>query len=170
MKGLQTVLFTGLLMPTMTACSWFGGYLPIQVTDDRPAGAKPAVVDVFAVPTALERERAAATPVDEYFSTVGLPSRPQQVWRAALPASEDCLLLKGDPDYKLWRQGDIEVLTAVTPEPRRTVENGPETRRVFFSPRRADYPAGTRSLHLRLTAEGLQLEPSPRKLKRQPHP
>lgn len=171
MKGVQTVMFTVLPLLTMTSCTWFGGgYLPLQVTDARTDGAKPTVVDVYAVPTELERERAEATPVDEYFRTLGLPSRPQHVWRAALPSEEAPRLFKAAVPYRTWREDGSAALVALTPAPTRAVENGPEPRRLIFSPRRADYPAGTRSLHLYLTEQGLQLVPSRTKLKPYPHP
>ena len=163
-------MFTALLPLAMASCSWFGcSYLPIQVVDDRPAGAKPAAVDVLAAPTELEKERLEVTPVDEYFRTLGMPSRPQNVWRAALPAEGGCLLMPKDPAYRLWKDPEPAALLALTPEPYRRVENGPEPRRLVFSPCRGAYPRGTRSLRLHLTPQGLWLEPSPQKLKPQPH-
>lgn len=168
MKRTLTVFSAVLLPLTMASCSWFGcSYLPLQVVDDRPAGAKPSIVDVYAVPTELERERAEVTPVNEYFRTVGLPSRPQYVWRAELPSGEAPALLKHDALYRLWAKDEPAALLALTPEPYRSVENGPEPRRLIFSPCRGAYPRGTRTLRLHLTPQGLWLEPSPQKIKPQ---
>lgn len=155
---------SAMAVSSCTTCSC----LPVAVVDDRPDGSKAAVVDVYAVSTPQERERARTTPVDEYFRTLGLPGRPDKVWRAALPAAERPVLLESDAAYRAWKQGGAVALVALTPAPARSMADRADPRRLVFSLCAADHPSGTRSLAIHLTDGGLSLVPSSEKLKHKP--
>lgn len=169
MMKLRTGAMVGALLLNLSSCSWFGcRCLPLCVEDARTQTTQPAAVDVYAVSSEQDRNRAAVTPVEEYFRTVGLPSRPGDVWHCTAEAGKPSPLLLQHPQYRRWRDGEPVALVAVTPFPKRREATCADPRRLIFSPSRSSYPSGTRSLHIRLTDGGLELLPSPRKLNPQP--
>lgn len=166
---LRTWMAVGALLLTLSSCSWFGcRCLPLCVEDARTQTQQPAVVDVYAVSSEQDRNRAAVTPVEEYFRTVGLPSRPGDVRRCTPAPGKDALLLLQDPHYRHWRDGELLALVSVTPLPKRREASCADPRRLIFSPCRSSYPSGTQSLLIRLTDGGLELLPSSRKPTPQP--
>ncbi len=149
------------------SCAWWGGSspLPVRVEDRRsaptPAGAT-ACVDVFAVKGENAVRRALATPADEYFATLGLPSRPVAVWRCRLDDDASARVLEpGDPLFRVWRGEGADMLVAVSSLPRLRHPEGRERRMAAFPLRGCAYPSGTRSLLLMQTDAGLFFAPSP---------
>ena len=143
-----------------------GQPLPLCVQDTRADGAAETPVDVYAVENERELRRATVTPVDEYFSTLGRPTRPVAVWRSAVaPAAEPAELRPGEYPYTRWLQSGAVRLIAQTPQPPRVSTEMADPRRVVFSLWRGDYPRGTRSLLLSVTEGGLTVMPSAQEIK-----
>lgn len=149
------------------SCSWLGSSspLPVRVEDRRsvptPAGAV-ACVDVFAVRGENAVRRALATPADEYFGTLGLPSRPAAVWRCRLDkAPGDRVLGPDDALFRVWRREGADMLVAVSSLPRLRHPEGRERRMAAFPLRGSAYSSGTKSLLLMQTDAGLFFTPSP---------
>lgn len=148
------------------SCSWFGeaSPLPVRVEDRRtfPAAAgTEACVDVFAVAGGNALNRALATPADEYFRTLGLPSRPRAVWRCRLDdASSPRVLEPGNPLYRVWCGHGADTLVAVCSVPRFRHPVDRDRRMVAFPLRGDTHASGTKSLVLTLTDAGLAVTSS----------
>lgn len=151
-----------LLLCALLGLAGCRSHLPVYVEDLRVQKNNLTVVDVYGICGERERQRTEVTPVDEYFATLGRPSRPQHVWRCSVDALPPAALTTADANYRAWRQAGADTLVAVTPRPKRPFTTGPDERRVFFSPSAADYPTGTRSIALKLNEHGLRAEPSTR--------
>lgn len=156
-----------LLLP---ACAARPAMLPIRVQDHRTATGTPAVVDLYAVQGSMELRRQTITPVDEYFSTQGRPSRPSAIHRFLLDASTPTAILLPERDAicRTWQHQQADTLIAITPKPQRRSTSAADPRRITFPLHRSGYPAGTHSLQLILTDGGLFLQPSPERI--QPPP
>ena len=148
-----------LLLP---ACAAQHRMLPICVQDARSRAATPAVVDLYAVSGDMELRRQTITPVDEYFATLGRPSRPENIRRVILDPRVPSVTLDpaSDSICRQWQEGSADTLIAVTPKPERRSTSAADPRRITFPLDRSGYPAGTRSLQLTLTDGGLFLQPS----------
>lgn len=152
----------------LSACSGSGHMLPLSVQDCRAAASsEAALVDIYAVRGEAERLRQTVTPVDEYFATSGLPSRPGNVYRCYLDAATPVVTLqpKREVVCKAWLADGADTLIAVTPKPARRSTTQSDPRRVVFPLSPEAYPSGTHSLVLRLTDGGLTVAPSTERLR-----
>ena len=75
-----------LLLCALLGLAGCRSHLPVYVEDLRVQKNNVTVVDVYGICGERERQRTEVTPVDEYFATLGRPSRPQHVWRCSVDA------------------------------------------------------------------------------------
>ncbi len=158
-------LTAGLSAMLLSACT---SRLPLLMEDARGATSpksRVACVDVFAVKQGNELERIKATPPDEYFSTIGLPSRPQRVWRyfpddTASPTA----LLPEHPLFAYWDKLGADVMVAVCTAPSGTHQTTMQQRMLIFPLDKNAYPSSTRSVILTLSDHGMTLSPSQQKV------
>lgn len=148
-----------LLLPACTAPQRM---LPIRVQDERTRATTPAIVDLYAVSGDMALRRQTITPVDEYFATLGRPSRPDNIRRIILDSHTRSVTLEpaSDTTCRHWQEEGADTLIAVTPQPERRNTTTADPRRITFPLDRSGYPAGTRSLRLILTDGGLFLRTS----------
>lgn len=153
----------------LSSCALFrSSALPITVQDARTftAGRElPAArVDIFGVCGPEEQTAAMATPVDEYFSTLGLESRPTEVSVLYPAPGKPAFLYSKDPHLTLWPKMGADALVAVASQPLLRNQTRRDARMLCFPYRASDYPSGTASLRLTLADDGLHIAPSPEKL------
>ena len=153
----------------LSSCALFrSSALPITVQDARTSTAvrtlPPARVDVFGVCGPEEQTAAMATPVDEYFSTLGLESRPTEVSVLYPAPGKPAFLYSKDPHLTLWPKMGADALVAVASQPLLRNQTRRDARMLCFPYRASDYPSGTASLRLTLADDGLHIAPSPEKL------
>lgn len=160
-------LLAALLLP---ACSDGGRMLPLLVRDCRGASAAEASpVDIYAVRGEAELLRQTITPVDEYFASSGLPSRPVNVIRCYPDRNTPTMTIlpQQNATCRAWLADKADTLIAVTPKPARRNTTQADPRRVTFPLSPDAYPPGTQSLVLSLTDVGLTLTPSSTRLSSQ---
>lgn len=153
----------------LSSCALFrSSALPITVQDARTSTAgralTPARVDVFGVCGPEEQTAAMATPVDEYFSTLGLETRPTEVSVLYPAPGKPAFLYSKDPHLTLWPKMGADALVAVASQPLLRNQTRRDARMLCFPYRASDYPSGTASLRLTLADDGLHIAPSPDKL------
>lgn len=153
----------------LSSCALFrSSALPITVQDARTSTAgralTPARVDVFGVCGPEEQTAAMATPVDEYFSTLGLESRPTEVSVLYPAPGKPAFLYSKDPHLTLWPKMGADALVAVASQPLLRNQTRRDARMLCFPYRASDYPSGTASLRLTLADDGLHIAPSPEKI------
>ena len=153
----------------LSSCALFrSSALPITVQDARTSTAgralPPARVDVFGVCGPEEQTAAMATPVDEYFSTLGLETRPTEVSVLYPAPGKPAFLYSKDPHLTQWPKMGADALVAVASQPLLRNQTRRDARMLCFPYRASDYPSGTASLRLTLADDGLHIAPSPEKL------
>ena len=163
-------LLTLAVLPLLlSSCALFrSSALPITVQDARTSTAgralPPARVDVFGVCGPEEQTAAMATPVDEYFSTLGLETRPTEVSVLYPAPGKPAFLYSKDPHLTLWPKMGADALVAVASQPLLRNQTRRDARMLCFPYRASDYPSGTASLCLTLADDGLHISPSPDKI------
>lgn len=159
-------LLSTLALLLLPACTATHRMLPICVQDERTRTTTPAIVDLYAVEGSMELRRQTITPVDEYFSTLGCPSRPSDIWRCILSASSRTatLLPERNSICRAWQGRQADTLIAITPQPKRRISSTADPRRITFPLDSSRYPSGTHSLIITLSDAGLTLHPSRERL------
>ncbi len=152
----RAVVFSLICGGIFISCS---AHIPILLNDARTPAKKKTpetMVDVFTVTAGNELERIIATPAEEHFKTVGLPSRPVNVWRFYPERAEESCLLPGDhPIFDLWAAEGGELLVAVCSDPRFKSPLKMQHRVATYPRDGRGYPIGTQTLILNLTDDGL---------------
>ena len=151
----QRLVMAASAVSLLAGCARTGSKsLPICVVDERTQGNRG------------ELRRHTITPVEEYFDTLGRPSRPVLVWRCYLDAGMRQVLWEDSAISRTWKSSGATNGVAVTLHPPRVTTNAADPRLLSFPLCKEDNPAGTETLIVRVEDTGLQLEPSPIKLKK----
>ncbi len=163
----QKLTLAAAVASLLTGCLWSGNrYLPICVVNDRTRPSRDDVTDVYAVSGENELRRHTITPVEEYFVTLGRPSRPDNVWRCYPGEGAQHILWEDSAISRAWQRGGATHGVAITPYPPRRTTNTADARKVSFPLQKKNNPPGTNTLIIRMTDFGLQSEPSRVKLKK----